>query len=240
MSFKTNHSNKEGKQLLGTMTGEYVQPIRVFYHLQNKTALKRVFSNLKCIEYDARNDRYVWLYQQEAKKIKFEKPYSSIPKKNHPIVIGSFFTQKNNEMYLETRSIERATEGILFFNKYIKKNIAEVTDVCIINKLFSVMQVATNNDSLFDNAEIIDPDKMIKQIGIMVKQGRSISSIMEEQRKKSLPIAERFPSHFYEDGIEHLKSALQSRQYVAMEHWKGNKDYTLGDYIATIVSRLPT
>ncbi len=188
------------------------------------------------MEFDSPHDRWVWLYQKEAKKINFSTPYSSIPLEYHPIVLGSFFIQDNNEMYLETRSIERVVKGMIFFNKHIKKNIAEATDICIINKLFSVGEVTENHNNLFDNAEIIDPDKIIEKIEMMVKQGKSIGAIMEEQRKGALPIAERFPSHFYEDGIEHLKSSLQSRQHVAMEHWKGNKDYTLGDYINELTS----
>ena len=63
-----------------------------------------------------------------------------------------------------------------------------------------------------------------------------ISSFFEGKKKNPLPEVERFPSYFYEDGIALLKYSLQSRQYVAMQHWKGNKDYTLGDYITKIIN----
>ena len=236
MQFVTSGTHKENKQLLATMTGEFVQPVRVYYRIQDKGALKRVFSKLKCIEFDRDRDRQVWLYQKEAKKLKFKNPYSSIPLEYKPLVIGSFFTKKDNEMYLETRSIERAIEGIVFFDKYIKRHIAKVEDVCIINRLFSLAENTAGFGSLFDKAVIIDPENTIKNFEIMHNQGKSLGSIFEEQRKEPLPEVERFPSYYYEDGIELLKLSLQSRQYVAMQHWKGNIDYTLGDYITKIVS----
>ena len=236
MQFVTSGTHKEGKQLLATMTGEFVQPVRVYYRIQDKGALKRVFSKLKCIEFDRDRDRQVWLYQKEAKKLTFEKPYSSIPPEYKPLVIGSFFTEKNNEMYLEVRSIERAIEGIMFFDKYIKRHMAKVEDVCIINRLLSRAENAASFGCLFDKAVIIDPEKALKKLKIMHNQGKSLGSIFEEQKKEPLPEVERFPSHYYEDGIAPLKFSLQSRQYVALQHWKGNKDYTLGDYITKIVN----
>ena len=168
--------------------------------------------------------------------MQFKKSYSSIPLDQRPIVLGSFFTNNNNEMYLEVRSIERAIEGIIFFEKYIKKYMALVTDISIINKLFSGSENTANFDSLFDKAVIIDPDKNIDELNAFVAQGKSIGSYFEETQKKPLSMVERLPAYLYEDGIEILKSTLQCRQYVAMQHWKGNKDYTLGDYVSKISS----
>ena len=236
MQLVTSSINEKNKHLLATMTGEFVQPIRVYYSMKDKNAVKKVFSKLKCMEFDSTRDRQVWLYQKESKKLKFVKPYSSIPLEHRPIVIGSFFTNNNNEMYLEVRSIERAIEGIIFFDKYIKKYMARVTDICIINKLFSGSENTANFDNLFEEAVTIDPDKNIEELNAFVGQGKSIGSYFEEKKNKPLPMVERFPSYFYEDGIEILKSTLQSRQYVAMQHWKGNKDYTLSDYISKISS----
>jgi len=236
MRFITNSIEEKNEHLLSTFTGEFVQPVRVYYDLKDKNSVKKVFSKLKCMEFDSTRDRQVWLYQKESKKIKFKKTYSSIPLKQRPIIIGSFFIKNNNEMYLEARSIERALEGIIFFDKYIKKYMALVTDICIINKLFSGSENTANFDSLFAEAVIIDPDKNIDEINSFVDQGKSIGSYFEKTKKKALPLVERFPSYFYEDGIEILNSTLQSRQYVAMQHWKGDKDYTLGDYISKILS----
>ena len=234
MQFVSNNIDEKNKHLLATMTGEFVQPVRVYYKLKDKNAVKKVFSKLKCIEFDSTRNRQVWLYQKESKKIKFKKSYSSIPLDQRPIVLGSFFTNNNNEMYLEVRSIERAIEGIIFFEKYIKKYMALVTDISIINKLFSGSENTANFDSLFDKAVIINPDKNLDELNAFVDQRKSISSYFEETKKKTLPAVERFPAYLYEDGIEILKSTLQCRQYVAMQHWQGNKDYTLDDYVSKI------
>ncbi|MDM8566587.1 hypothetical protein QUF74_13160 [Candidatus Halobeggiatoa sp. HSG11] len=239
MQFVTNDVNEEHKQLCVTMTGEFVQPVRVYYNMLDKQAIKRVFHRLRCMKFDSKRDRQVWLYQKESKKLNFEKPYSSIPKKYHPIVIGAFLTKENNEMYLETRSVERAIKGIVFFDKYIKKNMAEITDVCIINKLFSATKNVTDFDSLFDKAVIIDPEKKLAEIETMIAQGKDISSILKERQKNPLPEVERFPAYFYEDGIESLGLAFQGRQYVAMQHWEGNKDCTLDDYVSMANNSTP-
>lgn len=106
-------SNADEK-LVVTVTGEYVQPVRLYYRLKDKRAVKKVFSKLKCMDYDAGRDRYVWLYQKEAKKLTFKYPYSAVPAEQRPVVIGSFFSESVDEMYLEIRSIERALEGIVF------------------------------------------------------------------------------------------------------------------------------
>jgi hypothetical protein len=236
MQIVTGDISNKGKKLLATITGELVQPVRVYYRIRDKESIKRVFSKLKCIDFDAARDRYVWLYQKEAKKLTFKKPYSSIPSKYRPIVIGSFFTKKHNEMYLETRSIERAIKGIVFFNRHIKTCMAKIEDIGIVNKLFSLEENTMDFADFFDREVIIDPEEKLNKLEVNVNRGKTLDSILNEIEKEFLPEAERFPSHFYEDGIDWLKIALQSRQYVAMQHWRGNKSYTLKDYISEVVS----
>jgi hypothetical protein len=49
-----------------------------------------------------------------------------------------------------------------------------------------------------------------------------------------LPEIERFPVHYAEDGIEGFKLALRLRQMVAMQHWLGHLEYSLGDAIQLV------
>ncbi|HMB08255.1 MAG TPA: hypothetical protein VKP69_31560, partial [Isosphaeraceae bacterium] len=44
-----------------------------------------------CLDYDATQKRWVWLYAHEAKKLRFQRSYAQFPKELHPIVIGAFF-----------------------------------------------------------------------------------------------------------------------------------------------------
>ena len=229
MEIVTGDSSSSDGKLLATITGELVQPVRVYYRMRDKDSLKRVFSKLKCIDFDSDRDRYVWLYQKEAKKLVFKKTYSSIPSRFKPIVIGSFFVKKSNEMYLETRSIERAIEGIVFFDTYIKIYMAEVEDISIVNKVFSPKENTIDFSDFFDKELTINTEETINKI-----KANLLGGVLPE--KELLPSVERFPSHFHEDGILPIKLSLQSRQYVAIQHWHGNSDYTLADYISELVS----
>lgn len=213
---KSDISNK-GKMLLATITGELVQPVRVYYRIQDKGAIMRVFSKLKCMDFDAKRDRYVWLYQKEAKKLIFKKPYSSIPSKYKPLVIGSFFLKQHNEMYLEARSIERAIEGMVFFDGYIKTYMAKVEDISIINKLFSPEENTMDFTDFFAREVIIDPEEKLNKLRADLDQGKTFEGILNETERELLPEVERFPSHFYEDGITPLKFTLRGRQYAALE-----------------------
>jgi hypothetical protein len=229
MEIVTGDISSSDEKLLATITGELVQPVRVYYRMRDKVSIKRVFSKLKCIRFDSDRDRYAWLYQKEAKKLVFKKPYSSIPSKFKPIVIGSLFSKKSNEMYLETRSIERAIEGIVFFDTYIKADMAEVEDISIVNKLVSPKESTMDFSDFFDKEVASNTEEQNNEI-----RANLLGGILT--KKELLPEVERFPSHFHEDGILPLKLSLQSRQYVAIQHWHGNSDYTLTDYISEVVS----
>jgi hypothetical protein len=52
---------------------------------------------------------------------------------------------------------------------------------------------------------------------------------------ESLPEVERFPVNYYEDGIKLLEASLRMRETVSLEHWKGNKDFTLFDVIGSVI-----
>jgi len=74
-------------------------------------------------------------------------------------------------------------------------------------------------------AGVLDPDEKI-QIALEDLQSRA---------KEPLPEIERFPVHYAEDVIEGFTLALQLRQMVAMQHWLGHPEYTLGDAIQSLV-----
>lgn len=223
--------NDDGN-ILCTTTGEIFQPVRIYYNIKNKDVIKRLFKKLKCISYDREYDRYVWLYHKESKKIKFAKP-SGIVNKLNTIVLGSFYNKNNNLMYLEVRSIERAIEGILFFDKYIKTYMASVGDISIVNRLFSYKEGELNFSYLFKNEVRINPEEKLNKIKNMMSQGESLENIFDMSGNDKLPAVERFPSHYHEDGILPIKLSFQGRQHVAKEHWLGNNDYSLSDFIRT-------
>lgn len=202
------------KLLQMTVTGEVVQPIRLYYQIVDKKRLIDRFRQLRCMDLDRTNNRWVWLYSHESKMLKFKKSYQSIPKEMHPIVIGSFFLRTGDELLLDLRSFERAIEAIPFFDKYIGRAVARITYAAVVNRLFDAKeQFSPNLDVFFCSDDMTENDM-----------------------DKSVPEVEEFPLHFYEDGITSIELGLRMRQIMAFEHWKGNIGCTLFDVINRAIS----
>jgi hypothetical protein len=231
----------EGKSLLATVTGECFQPVRLHYRVLDHEGLLRAFKKLRCVDHDPEQGRWVWLYDHEARTLRFKRSYAQIPKDLHPIVIGSLFLRTKDELLLDLRSCERALLAIPFFDKHLPRGVAEVTEAEIVNKLFSAEGNAKlTPDQLFDHVRSTrrDPEATIQKIK---EQAAHVQSVRERLKialkglqagaKQPLPEIERLPVHYYEDGIEGFALAVRLRQIVAMQHWQGNLKYTLTDAI---------
>ncbi len=230
--------------ILATVTGEYFQPVRLHYQVLDRDGLQRAFKKLRCLDYDATQQRWVWLYQHEAKDLRFKQSYAQIPKHLHPIVIGSFFLRPHDVLLLDLRSCERAVAAVPFFTKHLPRRIAEVTDAEVVNKLFT----ATENEnltptSLFDQqcSTVVDPDALVRRLSKLTahvtdpqEKLRIALEDMEAHAKRPLPEIERFPVHFYEDSIQGFANALQMRQIVALQHSAGNTSYCMFDVLQSI------
>jgi hypothetical protein len=118
------------KTLQVTLTGELVQPIRLYYHLAEKKLLIHRFRRLRCMDFDQNGNRWVWLYEYESRTLSFQKPYSSVPKEMHPVVIGSFFL-KGDEAFLDLRSFDRAIKAIPFFHEHVGPDAARITHAAV-------------------------------------------------------------------------------------------------------------
>lgn len=237
------------KQLLMTMTGEIHQPVRLYYTVYDQEAVLKIFAKLRCMDDDQDNQRWVWLYHSEAKKLKFHTSYSAIPRKMRPIVLGSFRFTSAEDMSLEVRSCERATKAVVFFDRYLKRSIAHVTHAAIVNRLFPY-----TTGGLPELEGLFAPDKITEIHGeeMLLRMAESLKTIqdpaqrmdmafalMEKQSHERLPEVEKFPVHFYTDGITSLENALRLRQIVAFEHWRGNTACTLGEVIKKVSAGLP-
>ena len=123
------------KQLLMTMTGEIHQPVRLYYQVFDQAAVVKAFSN--CVVWMmTRTKRWVWLYHGEAKKLKFHTSYAAIPRKMRPIVLGYCRFTSAQDMSLDVRSCERATQAVVFFDRYLQRSIAHVTHAAMVNRPF--------------------------------------------------------------------------------------------------------
>ena len=173
----------------------------------------------------------MWLYDHEAKGLRFKQSYADLPKHARPIVLGSFFLRADDQLLLDLRSCERATLAIPFFDKHIPRSVARVTEAEVVNRLFSAENRTLKPDSHFDHqpSTFINPQDAVERIrsltaGIRnpLRKLKVVMDDMEANAKQPLPEIERFPVHYYEDGIQGFATALRFRQIVALEHWLGN------------------
>jgi hypothetical protein len=230
-----------GKQLLMTMTGEIHQPVRLYYEVFDQAAVLKTFMKLRCLDEDQDNHRWVWLYQGEAKKLKFHKSSSAIPRQMRPIILGGCRFPSAQDMTLDVRSWERATHAVVFFDRYLKRSIARVTHAAIVNRLFPYTPDGLPAlEGLFAPEQVteIDGEAVLRRVAETLKaiedpaQRMDMAfALMDHQSHERLPAVEKFPVHFYEDGLISLENALRLRQIVAFEHWQGNTACTLGEVI---------
>src|SRR3989442_12554308 len=115
------------KQLLMTMTGEIHQPVRLYYQVVDQAAVLKVFAKLRCLDEDQDNQRWVRLYHGEAKKLKVHTSYAAMPRKRRPIVVGAFRFTSGQDMTLDVRWCERATQAVVFFDRDLHQSTAPVT-----------------------------------------------------------------------------------------------------------------
>ena len=237
-----------GKPLLMTMTGEIHQPVRLYYQVFDQAAVLKTFANLRCLDEDQDNHRWVWLYHGEAKKLKFHTSYSAIPRKMRPIVLGAFRFTSAQDMTLDVRSCERATQAVVFFDRYLQRSITHVTHAALVNRLFPA-----TTDGLPALEDLFAPDKITERDGekVLLRAAESLKTIQDPQQRmdmafalmaqpshEQLPEVEKFPVHFYADGILSLENALRLRQIVAFEHWRGHTACTLGEVIQKVSAGL--
>jgi hypothetical protein len=233
----------KAEPLACTTTGEIFQPTRVHYKVNEPELLTAEFSKIKCLKYDPYQKRFGWLYDEEAKDLKFKNKPSD---PENSVVLGEFISKNDNEVVLNTRSIERAIQGLLLFDELISKGIIQVADITIVNKLFSVKEALSLRklDDFFDESKTTvrgpqELDEKMAEIKANAKdkseEMRLIFEYIEKSSREPEPEIERFPCHYVTDGILSVESALQIRQKIAMEHWLGNTHFTMKDAIDKMV-----
>ncbi|MEO5347088.1 MAG: SEC-C metal-binding domain-containing protein [Magnetococcus sp. YQC-9] len=225
--------------LIATMTGELFQPCRLYYAVSNIQAVKAVFGRMKCMDYDETAQRWVWLYDDEARSLKFKNSYRDIEVHLRPVVLGAFFRVNDQHIHLDVRSGERLVHAIQFFDKWIPRRAAMATHVAMYNLLSRGDPTTPQNqfDDLF--AAIPAPSSQFEEDVARISQIEPdqekrlalITELMDKRARGPYPITETLPLHFYEDGILQLRNTLSMRHIVAVQHDLGNTDYRVTDLI---------
>ena len=237
-----------GKQpVLATLTGEYYQPVRLHYRVLDQPGLQRAFETLRCLDFDRTQTRWVWLYDHEAKGLQFKQSYADLPAEARPIVLGSIFLRDEDQLLLDLRSCERTILAVPFFDKHIPRSVATLTEASVVNSLFSAENRTLKPESHFDHqpSTFINPQDLVERAksltaGIRnpLKRLKVVMDDMGATARLPLPEIERFPVHYYEEGIDGFTLTLTIRQIVAREHWLGNTKYTTQDAIRAITKSM--
>ena len=224
-------------QVAMTTTGELMQLIRLHYEVSDVEQLRTIFASLRCLEYDASQTRWVWLYTEEARTLAFKDRRAA-----NNVVLGEFVFKGQTDVVLNLRSFERATNALVFFDHHIPRTVAHVTAMTVSNRLLSTAEAASlgSLDQYFDHAEVVvtDPASLLRDVEDLVARTPNLQerfALLDQYltNRAHAPVSalERLPVHYYEDGIRAVEALLSIRQVRAMHHWQGNTSYTYQDMI---------
>jgi hypothetical protein len=220
-----------------TTTGELMQLIRLHYEVEDVERLRTIFASLRCLEYDASQTRWVWLYTGEARTLPFKDRRAS-----KDVVLGEFVFKGQTDVVLNLRSFERATNALTFFDTHIPRTVAHVTAMTVSNRLLSTAEAASlgSLDQYFDRAEVVvtDPASLLHEVEDLVahtpdlhERFTVLDRYVTDKTQAPVPALERLPVHYYEDGIHAVEALLSLRQVRAMHHWQGHTSYTYQDIV---------
>jgi hypothetical protein len=219
--------------LLTTTTGEPFQPARLHYAVRDDRRLEACFRKLRCMGFDDDRNRWVWHYDDEARSLEFKQSWKDVSKLG-PVVLGAFYVRGTSAAELHLRSIERALMAVTFFDEYVPRTVALITDIDVANRLFSADERDLTPEALFAAAEADLRQQTVERNNLLASPERMMADFSRQWsggKPEQLPELERLATNFYEDGIESLTHTLRLRQYLALEHWAGNHDVTLFDVI---------
>ena len=233
--------------LLATATKEAFQPARIYYSIPNKAAVTRIFRSLGCVGPEQRGRSWLWLYQDEARALRFGVPYAAVPKELQPIVLGTFRFPDKTRMVLETRSFERAIEAAKFFGPILGSRVV-ARRARVINRWFDASEVEQGLERLCRlldaNVTVIDPSKTEAEFEQAMagartprEKRRAFEAHAEASRSKDVPMVGDFPLAPEEETPDYrdLAITLRFRSLRAYEHWRGNVHLKLADIIEQVV-----
>src|SRR5256712_13450159 len=97
-------------QVAMTTTGEILQLIRLHYEVGDVERLHTLFASLRCLEYDASQTRWVWLYTEEARTLPFKDRRAA-----NNVVLGEFVFKGPQETVLNLRSFRHFALPLSFW-----------------------------------------------------------------------------------------------------------------------------
>src|SRR6266705_4593271 len=224
-------------QVAMATNGEILQLIRLHYEVEDSEKLRALFASLRCLEYDASQTRWVWLYTEEARTLSFKDRRAA-----DNVVLGEWVFKGETEVVLNLRSFERATNALVFFDHHIPRTVTHVTAMTVSNRLLSMEEAASlgSLDQYFDHADVVvkDPAALLQTLEDLKssipdahERLAVVARYMEDKAKQPVPAMERFPLDYDDEGIRAVEALLVPHTVIAMHYWQGNTSYTYQDLI---------
>ncbi|MBF0360863.1 MAG: hypothetical protein HQK49_07620 [Oligoflexia bacterium] len=206
--------NEDQNTIIMTTTNELYMAVRLYYHIYNLDELLLRLKELSCINWNTENRSFFINYNEEAKNIGLTVKYDAVPKDLFPVILAEGNIENKNDLYLDLRSFERAVCLVKFIDQHIDRSILKVTHAATYNKIQSADK---NNfkkvwdldyDELFsgNNMKIIDPDEEFRRLESLTANihdhANKLAVFDNEYKNKEMPLIEKFPVNYYEDGIQ--------------------------------------
>jgi hypothetical protein len=233
---------QEEKSCLWTVTGELFQPIRLYYTISKPHKIIDVFLHLGCMEFVPSQESWFWLYEDEAQELPFQKrPF----KPDKSVILGNFCLISKRLMYLNTQSVQRALVAIPFFDTYLPRNLAKITHLGLVNRLFEASEMDTfrfddffRTDAFFKDRSVAVVAKLL-WIKIRTRNMQKRMALIDRFIKEELDIphqaVEYLAVRYYKEGLQQLRAMLDMRQHLAIQHWHGNTEYSQVDHIKNLL-----
>lgn len=237
--------------LLTTVTGEPVQPVRLYYTIPSKPFVTRKLSQLRCMGEDRERGCWLWLYTAEAELLAFGRPHAELPAEVHPVIIGTIRFPRKGGMTLELRSFERAIAAAKFFGPILGPRVV-ARRARVVNRWFGAEELAFGPEEperhLDQNVTTIDPrvaeermDQYLSGAKTQDEKRRALERYYEDRRRdrRDVPLVEDFPLAPEEETPDfmHLTMTLRLRGIRAYEHWNGSTQVTLRDIIYKLAEK---
>lgn len=243
-------SSRNTDSLLMTTTHEPHMPIRLYYTVQDKNALIRKLRQLKCVQFHSDDDAFFINYTKEARNFGLSIPHHQVPKMLYPIILAEGHFTSAKTLLLDLRSFERGARMIEFMDKHIDRAIAKITHAATYNRIHranaSTLQTFkhVDYDALFaeKNLHIIDPMASLEKLQQVTAHTHdqdekllAFEAYFEQIKSEKIPQVEKFPIHYYEEGISSFEIGSKLRIMLAYEHVTGNTKCTLFQMVEKLV-----
>ena len=237
-------------RLLVTMTGEPIQPVRLYYRIPSRVYVVMRLRSLGSVNKVPQSGEWEWLYHSETRDLQFgPRSYAEVLEEVQPIVLGRIRFPKKAGMRIDVRSVSRAIEAARFFGPILGPKVV-ARRARILNRLSraTLGPPEAIDRELDRNVTVIDPaktERKLKQIlrGVRTMEDaeRRLAASLNKLRNsgEDVPSVEDFPLVPEEETPDfgHLTGTLNLRFIRAWEHYKGNTHLTLTEIIVRSVEQ---